>query len=626
MVVGTVDGTSDETSLILSTDPASMQQLIQRVARKSVSRREQSRLQEEDYRAVAEILLMNARGDIPSLQRCLEWPVEQMLGANTPTIEGLTGAQEEYYGKAIGVVDHCSKLGGACLFEVGYRGTQEFGQWEIPKLGKRAYRRAQELLEDLLRDHKFRTAIPIAETADQQLVEYERCGEHFDIYAKLLGGFRTNVPQLIGEAVQREEPMSGTKAMGAAAAPALVRVHERAPPSQQEEGVQAMLGMLPLHKTDAEAKAEEQKRVLHTAWRLALLRGMDLTEVQQSIERRLIGQPEAVQTIVGHLRTWRSGTHDPRKPFGMLCVGPTGVGKTYTAEVLRDILAEYSGMPVPIRTINGAEYTYPSDINELKGAARGFIRSDEEGIMTKFHTEVQGKPFSVFVVDELTKGHGQLRNFMMSLLDRGVTTDNRGKDLEFYGTLFVLTSNLGYSETEGEAPRRVGFGDAGKVRQDRREDALKKIRRHLSSEFINRLYLIPYDHLTLGDAERIFDIEIGKIAKRYTGHGVFIECDPAARSYLLNERGGFTEQDGARKLNRVLAQEVNAPIAGVIDSRIGLSRGAADGLCEEIREMVEGKRTYDLQEITRKLQPPQDLLIIRIKQGKEGIEFVQRYR
>ena len=214
---------------------------------------------------------------------------------------------------------------------------------------------------------------------------------------------------------------------------------------------------------------------------------------------------------------------------------------------------------------------------------------------------------------------------MMSLLDRGVTTDNRGKDLEFYGTLFILTSNLGYSETEGETPRRVGFGEVGKMRQDRREDALRKIRKHLSSEFLNRVYLVPYDHLTRGDAERIFDIELEKIAKRYTAHGVVVECDAAARSYLLGERGGFTEQDGARKLKRVLDREINAPIAGMIDSRVTLSPDVVDELCGDIQEMIGGKREYDLQVITRRLQPPQNLLRIRVEPGTDGLKFTQRY-
>ena len=122
---------------------------------------------------------------------------------------------------------------------------------------------------------------------------------------------------------------------------------------------------------------------------------------------------------------------------------------------------------IPVLTIEGPNYTYPSDINELRGATRGFIRSDEEGLLTSFHESSSRAPFSVILIDEVEKAHSQLLTFFLSILDRGTTTDNRGKVLNFSNCMLFFTSNLGYSDAQqGSAP--IGYSGRGRPHQCRR--------------------------------------------------------------------------------------------------------------------------------------------------------------
>ncbi len=182
-----------------------------------------------------------------------------------------------------------------------------------------------------------------------------------------------------------------------------------------------------------------------------------------------------------------SGTRDLRKPPGYFLVGPTGVGKNHLVESLGRVLESASGsVEIPTLTIEGPNYTYPSDINELRGATRGFIRSDEEGLLAAFQERASKAPVSIILVDEVEKAHPQLRTFFLSILDRGTTTDNKGRVLNLANAIVFFTSNLGYSDLQQRAAP-IGYGDDATRWAGADADVRSDLRRALSPEFMNRV-------------------------------------------------------------------------------------------------------------------------------------------
>ena len=155
-------------------------------------------------------------------------------------------------------------------------------------------------------------------------------------------------------------------------------------------------------------------------------RGIDLDG--NEFDTFVIDQQEAIDTVCDDFSLFATGTHSRRKPLSYFFIGPTGVGKNLLIERLVEALEGLWGLEVPLLLIEGPSYTYPSDINELRGSTRGFIRSDEEGLLTEFHHRASAAPFSVILVDEVEKAHAQLRKYFLSIMDRGTTIRSAQKD------------------------------------------------------------------------------------------------------------------------------------------------------------------------------------------------------
>ena len=142
-------------------------------------------------------------------------------------------------------------------------------------------------------------------------------------------------------------------------------------------------------------------RELMLAEKTVLFSALDTEQLREELKKVVIHQETAIDGLCDELALYSTGTQDPRKPASYFLIGPTGVGKNYLVESTLKLFEELWGIEVPYLELEGPEFTYPSDINELKGAARGFIRSDEEGIMTQFYKRAHDKPFSVILIDEV---------------------------------------------------------------------------------------------------------------------------------------------------------------------------------------------------------------------------------
>ena len=342
-----------------------------------------------------------------------------------------------------------------------------------------------------------------------------------------------------------------------------------------------------------------RNELLSTYERMVLFSALDMEGIRDALDATVIDQPRAVEALCDEFSLFASGTRDLRRPPAFFLVGPTGVGKNHLVESLCRLLEGVWRLEVPLLTIEGPSYTYPSDINELRGATRGFIRSDEEGLLAQFHERSSRAPLGVILVDEVEKAHPQLRTYFLSILDRGTTTDNRGTVLSFSNTIVFFTSNLGYSDGQQRAPA-IGYGDEAARRAFAAREVQGDLRRALSPEFVNRVRMIHFERLGRASAERILDLELDKIARRYREvHGLGLELDESAREELLAR--GFSPLFGARHLAATLESVCNVELAKKIrrDDRRGATDRAA--LVAWLRDLRDGGRVFDANEVRRRV-------------------------
>jgi ATP-dependent Clp protease ATP-binding subunit ClpA len=342
-----------------------------------------------------------------------------------------------------------------------------------------------------------------------------------------------------------------------------------------------------------------RKDLLSLYERMLLFSSLDIEDLRRELKLAVVDQQDAVDSLCDELSLYATGTQSLSRPASYFFVGPTGVGKNHLVESLVRSLEKRWDFTIPMLQLEGPQYTYPSDINELKGAARGFIRSDEEGILTEFYNRSSQSPFSVILVDEVEKSHPQLRKFFLSLMDRGTTMDNRGQVLNFVNTMIVYTSNVGYSRLQTSASP-IGFHDEGVQQTIRDNEVMRDLKKILSPEFVNRLTVIKFTPLTRASIERIFDLEFEKIASRYqTMHGIELTATPAARDELICR--GYNPEFGARPMARLLNVVCNIEVSKKLKRDDARSSRADRSLREYIREVKEGKRAYDAVSVQRRV-------------------------
>jgi MoxR-like ATPase len=492
--------------------------------------------------------------------------------------------------------DDVRVVGDKALFDLGLRGQRRVKGYDLEELGARAYRMAGELLELLAADRRLRDFFKqnrlLMLPLEEEVVFLRQCSEKIRHYAEILKS--TGSVEHPEDEASFRQLMTSVPLM-AAAAEALAEEAEAVstPDSPRETDAEAYLAA-----ATGEAGGEillSRDQLLSAYERIVLFSSLDMQALRAALDATVVDQPGAVQSLSDEFSLFAAGTRDLRKPPAYFLVGPTGVGKNHLVESLCRLLEGLWKIEVPTLTIEGPNYTYPSDINELRGATRGFIRSDEEGLLTAFHEKSSRSPFSVILVDEVEKAHPQLLTFFLSILDRGTTTDNRGNVLNFSNSMLFFTSNLGYSESQ-QRTAAIGYLDE-EARSDATDrDIRREMRRKLKPEFVNRLRMIHFNRLTRSSAERILELELARIARRYREvHGLGIEVDPAARDELI--RRGFSAIFGARHLAATLESVCNVEIAKKIrgdDRRPEADRSA---VVAWLREMREGARAFDPDDV-----------------------------
>ncbi len=270
-----------------------------------------------------------------------------------------------------------------------------------------------------------------------------------------------------------------------------------------------------------------------------------LLRMESIIEKRVVGQNEAIIAISDAVRRSRSGIQDPNRPMGsFIFLGPTGVGKTETAKAVAEFL--FNDEKAIIR-IDMSEYMEKHAVSRLIGAPPGYVGYEEGGQLTE---AVRRRPYAVILFDEIEKAHHDVFNIFLQILDEGRLTDAKGRTVDFRNTLIIMTSNIGTAY----------IGDASIPYEERRRGVEQELKNHFKPEFLNRVdEVIIFNPLSKEHISEIVTLQLGEVAKRLKERGVSLELTKKALEFLVES--GYDPQFGARPLKRAIQRHILNPLS-----------------------------------------------------------------
>lgn len=284
-----------------------------------------------------------------------------------------------------------------------------------------------------------------------------------------------------------------------------------------------------------------------------------------NLKSNVIAQDPAIDKMVKAILRNRVGLKDPNHPIGaFMFLGPTGVGKTHLAKKLAEFM--FGSTDALIR-IDMSEYTESFNVSRLVGAPPGYVGYEEGGQLTE---KVRRHPYSIILLDEIEKAHGNVYNLLLQVLDEGRLTDGNGRLVDFRNTVIIMTSNAGTRQLK-EFGRGVGFNAGSfdgfshneKDKEHARSIIQKSLSKQFSPEFLNRIdEIITFDQLDLDAIKRIIDIELRGLLKRMEQLGYNLQITDKAKEFVATK--GYDVQFGARPLKRAIQTYIE------------------DGLCERI--------------------------------------------
>ncbi|MBR2113192.1 MAG: ATP-dependent Clp protease ATP-binding subunit [Prevotella sp.] len=299
--------------------------------------------------------------------------------------------------------------------------------------------------------------------------------------------------------------------------------------------------------------------------RMAQEEGIRLKGMAQELKQQVIAQDKAIDKMVRAIQRNRVGLKEPNHPIGVfMFLGPTGVGKTYLAKKLAEFM--FGSSDALIR-IDMSEYTESFNVSRLIGAPPGYVGYEEGGQLTE---RVRRHPYSIVLLDEIEKAHGNVFNLLLQVLDEGRLTDGNGRFVDFRNTVIIMTSNAGTRQLK-EFGRGVGFSATSSSalalnEQDKehaRQIVQKALSKQFSPEFLNRLdEIITFDQLDLEAIKQIIDVELKGLYKRINEMGFHVELSNEAKQFVAEK--GYDVQFGARPLKRAIQTYIEDGISELI--------------------------------------------------------------
>jgi len=282
-----------------------------------------------------------------------------------------------------------------------------------------------------------------------------------------------------------------------------------------------------------------------------------LRTMDETLRKRVIGQDEAVDTIVRAIRRSRLGLRDPRRPIGtFFFLGPTGVGKTYLAQCLAE---EMFGSRDAVIRFDMSEYMEKHTVSLLVGAPPGYVAHEDGGKLTE---AVRRKPYSIVLFDEIEKAHPDIFNILLQVMDEGRLTDRQGHVVDFRNTIIILTSNVGTRQLK-EFGAGIGFGVSDMDTKTSNQMLLKALQKTFPPEFLNRIdNVITFQPLTRDALARIVNIEVALLQERLRKTGHQLVLTPEATMQLAEK--AYDPQNGARPVKRAIQTYLEDPLTDVL--------------------------------------------------------------
>ena len=342
-----------------------------------------------------------------------------------------------------------------------------------------------------------------------------------------------------------------------------------------------------------------------------------LKNLESELEKRVVGQDEAVHAIAKAIRRGRLGLKDEKRPSGsFIFLGTTGVGKTELAKALAEVMF---GNESALVRVDMSEYMEKHDVSRLIGAPPGYVGYDEGGQLTE---AVRRHPYSVVLFDEIEKAHPEVFNTMLQVLDDGRLTDGHGRTVDFRNTIIIMTSNIGARMLVGSEGRKIGFAVedendkdelsreglyGGKSYDEAKKVVIDELKKTFTPEFVNRVDDIIFFRMLGKDSLiKIVDILMKQVGKRIRDLGMEIELTDSAKELLAKK--GYDPQYGARPLRRV--------ITSMVEDRF--SEAMLDGIVKPGHlAIIDAVETTDPEALLAQGSAAEDGKVIVIRDGGE---------
>ncbi len=360
---------------------------------------------------------------------------------------------------------------------------------------------------------------------------------------------------------------------------------------EQKQIEQKLVKLQKTHHFLKEEVTEEDVARVVSRWtgipvmRLITEEAKKLETMEATLNRRVVGQEEAISAISRAIRRARAGISEENKPMGsFLFLGPTGVGKTETARALAEFL--FDDEKAMIR-LDMSEYMERHTVSKIIGSPPGYVGYEEAGQLTE---KVRRRPYAVILLDEIEKAHPEVFNILLQIFEDGRLTDSKGRLVSFKNTIIIMTSNVGSDFINKMSS--IGFSNAHDTAQresmkDKIEDSLKH---QFRPEFLNRIdEIVIFNHLKELQITGIVDLEMAKVEKRLAAKEISIAVSARAKALLLRE--GFDANLGARPLKRVIQRLILDPLS------IKIVTSEIDAGSRVLIDEKDGKITFELPKL-----------------------------